>query len=59
MNSSIGTAFIGLAAIAGLLYLVVAFFVQFYGQAIVIDGASAIDSFRTFWSNAKISRLRQ
>ncbi|ADE02149.2 DUF7847 domain-containing protein [Haloferax volcanii] len=45
-HGSIGTAFIGLAAIAGLLYLVVAFFVQFYGQAIVIDGASAIDSFK-------------
>ncbi|GAB6862500.1 hypothetical protein JCM17092_25890 [Haloplanus litoreus] len=38
--------FVGLVAIAVLVYLLVAFFVQFYGQAIVIDGASAIASFK-------------
>jgi len=41
-----GMAFIAVAGIAVLLYFVVAFFVQFYGQAIVIDGASALAGFK-------------
>ncbi|WP_187367400.1 hypothetical protein [Haloferax sp. KTX1] len=45
-HGSVRIVFIGLAAVAGLLYLVTVFVLQFYGQAIVISGASAIASFK-------------
>jgi len=45
-HDAVRMVFVGLVAVAVLVYLLVAFFVQFYGQAIVIDGASAIASFK-------------
>ena len=43
-HDAVRMVFVGLVAVAVLVYLFVAFFVQFYGQAIVINGASAIAS---------------
>ncbi|WP_251342906.1 hypothetical protein [Haloplanus halophilus] len=45
-HDAVRMAFVALAAVAGLTYLVVAFFVQFYGQAIVVDGTTVIASFK-------------
>ncbi|GGL73192.1 hypothetical protein GCM10009039_34070 [Halocalculus aciditolerans] len=45
-HGSIGMVFIGLVAISALVYLSVAFFIQFYGQAIVIDDLGAVDGLK-------------
>jgi hypothetical protein len=45
-HDAVRTALLVLAGVVGLVYLLVAFFVQFYGQAIVVDGASALASFK-------------
>ena len=45
-HDTVRVVFVGLVAVAVLVYLLVAFFVQFYGQAIVVDGADAVASFK-------------
>lgn len=45
-HDAVRLVLVGLVGVAALAYVVVAFFLQFYGQAIVVDGASALDSFR-------------
>jgi len=45
-HDAVRVVFVGLVAVAVLVYLLVAFFVQFYGQAIVVDGADAVASFK-------------
>ena len=44
-HDTTGLVLLAVVAVVGLLYLLVTFFVQFYGQAIVVDGESAIAAF--------------
>jgi len=44
-HGTTGLVLLAVVAVVGLLYLLVTFFVQFYGQAIVVDGESAIAAF--------------
>lgn len=45
-TSLLGLVFLGVVALIALAYFLAFMFVQFYGQAIVVDGYSAADSFK-------------
>jgi hypothetical protein len=45
-HDAVRIAFIAVAALVGLAYLLLAFFVQFYGQAIVVEERSALAAFK-------------
>jgi hypothetical protein len=43
---ALGIAFVGVVALLGIAFVVAFLFVQFYGQAIVIEGYGAVESFK-------------